>query len=154
MVCIIRATTDEQIEHAKKLCIEYAASLGIDLSFQDFEKELEEFPGEYSPPEERLLLARCEEKYVGCVGLRKITGEICEMKRLYVKPGFRGKGIGKALAKAVLEEAQTIGYSRMRLDTLPWMKKAISLYKSLGFESIEPYCHNPIEGSVFMELNL
>ncbi len=154
MVRIIHATTDEKIAHAKKLCREYAESLDIDLSFQNFENELEKFPKEYSPPEGRLLLARSTKKYVGCVALRKITDETCEMKRLYVKPPFRGKGIGKTLAKAVIKEARIIGYTRMRLDTLPWMKKAISLYTSLGFKPIEPYYPNPIEGSVFMELSL
>jgi len=154
MLKLIQADSEEYLSDVKDLLTEYAAWLGFDLHFQDFERELAEFPGEYAPPDGRLLLALCETQVAGCVALRKISEGVCEMKRLYVRPKFRGKGIGKGLAEAIIEEAQKIGYKRMRLDTVPFMKEAISLYRSLGFKEIEPYRYNPIEGAKFMELAL
>ena len=136
---------------ARDLFIEYANSLDIDLCFQNFDKELAELPGDYSVPAGRLLLVEHEGKIAGCVALRKIDDKICEMKRLYVKPGFRGLKIGKTLAEKIIEEARTIGYKKMRLDTLPQMREAINMYKSLGFEEIEPYRYNPGQGALFME---
>lgn len=150
MITIVHAG-EEYIGYIRQLFTEYAVSLGIDLSFQDFKKELEELPGEYTPPDGRLLLAQYNGHDAGCVGLRKITTEICEMKRLYVKPKFRRKGIGRNLATAIIEEARRIGYVRMRLDTLPSMKNAMALYHSLGFKPTKPYRYNPIEGAIFME---
>ena len=128
--------------------------MGFDLCFQNFDKELAELPGEYTPPDGRLIIAIIEKKIVGCVALRKLADGICEMKRLYVKPVYRGKGIGKRLAKFIIEEGKKIGYTYMRLDTVPAMKEAIALYCSMGFYEIKPYRENPIEGAMFLELNL
>ncbi len=145
MIIIVQAKSKEYLNQIQELFKEYAESLVFDLCFQSFEKELSELPGEYAPPDGCLLLALYEYKIAGCVALRKITKDICEMKRLYVRPEFRGKGIGKSLAKAIIEEAHKIGYTRMRLDTVSSMREAISLYNSLGFKNIEPYRYNPIQ---------
>lgn len=153
-VKFVQAESKEDLSHARKLFAEYAASLGFDLSFQNFENELAELPGEYAPPDGRLLLAIYERQVAGCVALRKISEGICEMKRLYVRPKFRGKGVGKGLAVAIIREALKGGYTRMRLDTVPSMKEAIAPYCSLGFKEIEPYRYNPIKDAMFMELTL
>jgi putative acetyltransferase len=150
----IHAESKEEILQVKKLFTEYAASLDFDLCFQNFDKELSELPGDYALPDGRLLLALDGKKTAGCVALRKISKDTCEMKRLYVKPESRGKRIGKVMAEYVIDEARKIGYSRMQLDTVPSMKEAVSLYQSLGFKKIEPYRYNPVEGAIFMELIL
>jgi GNAT superfamily N-acetyltransferase len=152
MLTITPALVPEHIKLVGELFVEYAESLGFDLCFQDFERELAELPGEYAPPRGRLLLGWTDGDAVGCVALRPIDGQACEMKRLYLRPTARGHGAGKALAVAVIDEARAIGYRVMRLDTVPWMTTAITLYKSLGFREIGPYRHNPIEGAKFMEL--
>jgi len=143
------------VDRARGLFEEYAAALGISLCFQNFDKELADLPGAYAPPDGRLFLAFYENKLAGCVGLRKIGDGTCEMKRLYVRPEFRGKRIGRALTEKLITEARALGYAQMRLDTLPAkMDDAIRLYRSLGFREIEPYYHNPVEGALFMELSL
>lgn len=136
------------------LFVEYSSDLEVDLTFQNFERELANLPGDYSPPTGCLLLAMVEKNAAGCVALRRLQNDVCEMKRLYVKPEFRNMKIGKALTKAAIGEAKRLAYKRMRLDSLPSMKEAQSLYKSLGFERITPYRFNPAEGTVFMELSL
>jgi ribosomal protein S18 acetylase RimI-like enzyme len=133
---------------------EYAASLGFDLSFQGFERELRELPGDYAPPRGGLLVARAGGEPAGCAALRPLDGETCEMKRLYVRPEFRGAGVGRALAEAVVEAARRAGYRRMRLDTVPSMQAARALYRTIGFREIEPYRFNPVPGTAFMELDL
>jgi putative acetyltransferase len=133
---------------------EYANSLAFDLSFQDFEKELESRPGRYALPEGYLLIAENQDGIVGCVAARKIDDGVCEMKRLFVRPEFRGTGIGRRLAMEIIRIAIRLGYSRMRLDTTPSMNEATSLYRSLGFYDTEPYCYNPVPGAVFLEVDL
>jgi ribosomal protein S18 acetylase RimI-like enzyme len=143
-----------EIEAARGLFVEYADALGVDLCFQDFDRELAGLPGAYGPPEGRLLLARDAGSPIACVALRKIGDGICEMKRLYVRPSHRGLGLGRALAEAAVREARELGYRAMRLDTLPSMAEAASLYLSLGFRDIEPYYENPVPGARFLELEL
>ncbi|MBM4162457.1 MAG: GNAT family N-acetyltransferase [Ignavibacteria bacterium] len=154
MLRSIDVKSSADVDLARDLFREYQSSLGIDLCFQEFDKELAELPGEYSPPDGRLILGYWASDLAGCVALRKIDDATCEMKRLYVRPAFRGKKIGRTLAEIIIGEARRMGYARMRLDSLPSMKEAIALYRSLGFRAIGPYRYNPIEGSMFMELDL
>jgi GNAT superfamily N-acetyltransferase len=134
----------------RELFLEYARSLATDLSFQDFDREIATLPGDYDP----ILVAYWNSEPAGCVALHGLDAGVCEMKRLYVRPAFRGHAIGRTLAERVIAEARGRGYVRMRLDTLPTMREAIPLYGSLGFVEIPPYRFNPIEGSKFMELDL
>ena len=143
-----------QIKGARGLFKEYADSTGLDLCFQNFEQELTSLPGDYAPPSGRLIVAYAGEEAAGCVALRRVDDSVCEMKRLYVRPAFRGTGLGRTLAERIVGEAREIGYGRMRLDTLPSMRSAIALYRSLGFREIEPYRFNPVEGALYMELEL
>ena len=154
MAQIITASTPALVAEARRLFEEYAAELNIDLCFQNFEEELATLPGKYAPPKGRLLLARQEDELTGCVGLRPLDEGISEMKRLYVRPAFRGSGIGKLLATEIITQARKIGYRSMRLDTLASMKPAIALYESLGFRQIPAYRYNPESCAVFMELEL
>jgi ribosomal protein S18 acetylase RimI-like enzyme len=155
MLKLVQAESEEQIGRARELFLEYAAATGIDLCFQNFDAELAALPGDYAPPDGRLILAvDGTQEVAGCVALRKIDEETCEMKRLYVRPASRGTGAGKSLALKIIEEARALGYARMRLDTLPSMQRAIRLYRALGFQPIEPYRYNPEEGAIFMELAL
>jgi ribosomal protein S18 acetylase RimI-like enzyme len=151
---IIEAHPSEHLTTVRELFLEYANSIEVDLCFQSFDRELAELPGGYAPPGGRLLLAMDGATAAGCVALRKIGDGICEMKRLYVGPAFRRRGLGRSLATAVIEAARQTGYERMRLDTLASMKEAIALYESLDFRRIEPYYHIPSGCAVFMELKL
>jgi ribosomal protein S18 acetylase RimI-like enzyme len=151
---IFEAETPDAIKSARELFEQYAASLGFDLSFQDFVAELQNLPGDYAPPHGCILLAKRDERIVGCVALRKLEDAICEMKRLYVIPEARRQGIGRNLAEAVILRAQALGYKRMRLDTLASMESANQLYSSLGFRPMPAYRYNPLEGAQFYELPL
>lgn len=148
------ATSAEDVEIIRRLFREYQVSLGIDLCFQNFENELAGLPGKYAPPEGRLYLAFEGELTAGCAALRKIEEGVCELKRLYVPPSNRGRGIGRLLAIQAVNDARQMGYKSMRLDTLPSMHRAQELYRELGFNPIAPYTNNPIKGAVFMELKL
>jgi len=150
-----QADTPSHIAQARELFLEYAQSLGFSLCFQNFDQELAGLPGDYAPPEGRLLLAEYEGQVVGCVALHKLEPGICEMKRLYLRPQARGKGFGRILADRIITEARHIGYPRIRLDTVePVMKDAVAMYRKLGFKEIAPYCANPISGVIYMELLL
>jgi putative acetyltransferase len=151
---IVRARSAEQIATARMLFKEYEASLGIELTFQGFAREVAELPGSYAPPAGRLFLATDGTEPAGCVALRLLGDGVCEMKRLYVRPTARGARLGRRLTETVIREARAIGYTRMRLDTLPSMKEAFALYQTLGFREIAPYYTTPIVGTRFMELDL
>jgi GNAT superfamily N-acetyltransferase len=152
---IYQAESTDDINQARVLFEEYASGLGFSLCFQNFDRELLNLPGDYAPPSGRLLLATEQDQLAGCVALRKLDPDVCEMKRLFLRPGYRGNGRGKVLVESIIGEARKLGYTRMRLDTLPGrMDKAIALYRSIGFVEIEPYCENPVEGAKFMELDL
>ncbi len=152
---MVQAVSPEQVEQARALFLEYANSLDFDLCFQSFDEELNGLPGSYAPPAGRLLLASCDGQAAGCIALRKLEDEICEMKRLYVRPAYRGKGVGRRLVDAVIAEGRDIGYQRMRLDTIESsMRDAIALYRRRGFREIAPYRTNPIAGALYLELLL
>jgi len=145
---VIEAATD--LAAIRELILEYATSLGVDLSFQHIEEELGTLETFY----EVILVAREDDGVAGCVALRHIDDELCEMKRLYIRPHFRGRGIARALVQAIIDLARARGYARMRLDTLPSMRDAMRLYESFGFVDIPPYRYNPVEGTRYMELLL
>ena len=150
-----QAESPSQLAQARELFLEYAQSLGFSLCFQNFDQELATLPGGYAPPEGRLLLAEYEGQVVGCVALHKLESDTCEMKRLYLRPQARGKGLGRIFADRIIAEARQIGYRRMRLDTVePVMKDAVAMYRKLGFKEIAPYCPNPMSGVIYMELLL
>jgi putative acetyltransferase len=155
VLTLTQAESPQQIAQARELFLEYAQSLGFSLCFQNFDKELAGLPGDYAPPEGRLLLGEYVGELAACVALHKLESEICEMKRLYLRPNFRGKGLGRTLAERIIVEARQIGYRRMRLDTVaPLMNDAVAMYRKLGFREIEPYRANPIAGAMYMELEL
>ena len=155
MLTIVQASSETQIAEARSLFREYEAWLDLDLCFQGFEEELAGLPGKYAEPNGRLLLAYSDEKLAGCIALRRLEENGCEMKRLFVRDGFRGQQIGVRLIEHLIADAREIGYSKMRLDTFPpKMGKAVSLYESHGFEPIPPYYDNPHSDVLFMELSL
>ena len=149
-----RADAPGDLPIVRELFEEYGRSIGIDLSFQGFDHELATLPGKYAPPHGTVIVARAEDTPIGCVALRMIDEQACEMKRLYVRPAARGLHIGAELARRIIQAAEARGYESMRLDTLETMKSAVALYKHLGFREIPPYIYNPIPGAIFMEKRL
>ena len=154
MTTILPASSAPEIAAACEIIREYAGSLGVDLCFQNLERELAGLPGEYAPPRGRFLLACVDEKVAGCVAVRPCSAEICEMKRLYVRPPYRGLGLGRQLATTAVAEARAIGYREMRLDSLPFMEDAVRLYVQMGFRPCAPYYDTPIAGTRFLSLAL
>lgn len=150
----LQPATDADLDDVRGLLREYAASLAFPLDFQEFDREVAELPGSYAPPGGALLVARTSDGPVACVAVRALSAEICELKRLYVRPVARGGGLGRLLVEAALTEARRLGYRRVRLDTVPGMETAQALYERLGFREIEPYTRNPIAGARFLELDL
>jgi ribosomal protein S18 acetylase RimI-like enzyme len=153
---IVQAQSAREIQQVRELFGEYVAWLGINLCFQNYDKEVADLPGDYTPPSGRLLLALADDgEAAGCAALRDLGNGVCEMKRLFVRPNFRGQRLGWQLAEMILAEARAIGYQHIRLDTLPGkMDRAIAMYRTLGFKDIAPYYNNPVAGVAFMELTL
>jgi ribosomal protein S18 acetylase RimI-like enzyme len=152
---IYRATSESDLDAARRLFREYVAELDFDLDFQNFEREMDALPGPYAPPTGAILLAEHTDEPVGVVAVQPLDEDgVCEMKRLYVVPEHRGSGIGRALAEAILDVARKLGYDTMRLDTVASMTPARSLYRSLGFEERSAYYHNPLDDVVYMERSL
>jgi ribosomal protein S18 acetylase RimI-like enzyme len=154
---MLRIFSAQDVEHhaiARVLFVEYAEQLGHGLEFQQFDRELETLPGPYAPPQGCLLLASDGNDWIGCVALRPQSATICELKRMYIRPAYRRRGIARRMTAEIIRIARQIGYERMRLDTLAPMTPARRLYESMGFRQIEPYYHNPIDGAVFYELDL
>jgi ribosomal protein S18 acetylase RimI-like enzyme len=154
MATLRQAESPEDVATAGTLFQEYGASLGFKLCFQGFDQELAGLPGDYAPPAGRLLLLIEDGKVAGCVALRRLEADACEMKRLYVRPEYRGRALGRFLAESIISEARGLGYARLRLDTVPTMAVAIALYRDLGFREIAPYRENPISGALYFELRL
>jgi GNAT superfamily N-acetyltransferase len=150
----IREAQAAEFPAVRELIEEYVAALGVDLSFQEIDAELGDLAATYGPPDGQILVGLVDGEIAGCVALRPLEEDCCEMKRLYVRPAFRSAGLGRRLAVAVIDAASRLGYARMRIDTLPQMGAARKLYASLGFREIEPYRFNPIPGTAFMELAL
>jgi ribosomal protein S18 acetylase RimI-like enzyme len=156
MLNIFQAEKTEDVAVVRELMLEYATSLEFNLCFQGFEEEMSSLPGKYAPPTGRLLLAFWEGRPAGVIALRALQEQgLCEMKRLYVRPEFRGHAIGRILAERLISEARESGYSRMRLDTVPGqMDRAIAMYRELGFKETGPYYNSPVSQTLFMELDL
>lgn len=151
---LLQASTPDQWDEARRLVREYAASLNVDLSFQNLEQELEHLTTEYAAPKGAFLLARHGDRYVACIGVRHLSENIGEMKRLYVAPAARGTGLGRALVEQIIVRARELGYGALLLDTLPFMKEAQALYLSMGFKPTAAYRFNPVAGSAFLRLDL
>ena len=155
---LCRPDSPADLASATEIFREYATRLGVDLCFQNFEEELATLPGEYAPPGGAILLAHVDGRLAGCGALRPIAdvdyANACEMKRLFVRPDFRGLGLGRLIAEALLDEARRAGYSAMLLDTLDEMEAARELYTSLGFEEIPPYYFNPLSGAHYLKADL
>jgi GNAT superfamily N-acetyltransferase len=154
MSAIIPAITPSHIQSARDLFREYEAFLRVDLCFQRFEEELAGLPGRYAPPRGALLLAMTDGQVAGCVAMRPLAGNACEMKRLFVRPDYLGQGIGRKLALTIIESARAAGYARMRLDTLEKLQPALGLYADLGFRACPAYYENPLPGVVYLERDL
>lgn len=151
---IVVADTSKRLEDVRLLFLEYESYLGLDLSFQDFDREVRNLPGEYGQPGGAILIAYSNGRAAGCVALKSLGDGICEMKRLYVRPGNRGMGLGRALSESIIQRARRMGCSRMRLDTLSSLREAMGLYESMGFRRVEPYYDNPLPDVVYWELDL
>lgn len=147
----ITDAAEDDLNTVRELLREYEASLGVSLDFQGFDDEVAELPGAYAPPHGALLIASDD---AGCVALRRIDEQTCELKRLYVRPAWRGLGLGRQLTLAALDRARELGYRQVRLDTLPGMERAQALYDELGFREIAAYRRNPVPGARFLELEL
>lgn len=154
MTRIEQAVSPQEIATARELFAEYQRAIGVDLCFQGFQAEVAGLPGAYAPPRGRLLIAWVDGVPAGCGALRPLEGNAAELKRMWVRPDFRGRGLGRAAAEALLEAARAAGYARVRLDTLPAMTEAQALYRSLGFRVVPPYNDNPHPGAIHMELVL
>jgi GNAT superfamily N-acetyltransferase len=151
---IVTATLPAHYAHARRLFEDYQRWLGIDLSFQSFSEELDQISTIYGPPSGTLLLIKSDDRYVGCVGLRLLEGNLAEMKRMYLEEAFRGRGVGRALTKECISAARGLGYSAIRLDTIPRLNIALTIYRDLGFVEITPYRYNPDPSAIFLELKL
>lgn len=154
MIEIHTAQTPDDLESIRVLFREYQQGLGVDLCFQDFQAELEGLPGKYVAPAGALLIAKEGLSACGCVAVRPMEGTICEMKRLFVRPEWRGRGLGRRLARTILDQARSLGYAVMRLDTLDRLTEAMMLYESLGFRRIRAYYDNPLAGVAYWEIDL
>lgn len=150
----LRVDGSDHLNDASDLFMEYSRSIGISLCFQGFDEELDGLPGKYSPPKGSLMLAYIGGRAAACAALRFVSDDICELKRVFVRDAYRGTGLGREIVERMIEEARTLGYGYMRLDTLPSMTAAQKLYFSLGFHEIEPYIYNPHKGTLYMELKL
>jgi GNAT superfamily N-acetyltransferase len=153
-VQLLQATTPHEWNEARLLVREYAAALDVDLSFQNFAAELEHLPTEYATPTGAFILAEEDGQYLACIAVRQFAAEVGEIKRLYVAPAARGRGLGRVLVERIIAEARKLGYRSLLLDTLPFMKEAQSLYLSMGFRATTAYRFNPIAGSAFLRLDL
>lgn len=151
---IKQASTEKEIEAVRRLFREYEAFLDVDLGFQNFDAEFAGLPGKYARPDGELLIGLNGNRILGCVAVRRLDDGVCEMKRLYVKPEARGTGLGRRLAREIIDIAREMGYSLMRLDTLDRLTQAMHLYETLGFKRTAPYYDNPLQGVVYWELPL
>lgn len=143
-----------ELDEIRRLFGEYVAWLGVDMSFQAYDEELRNLPGKYGEPDGRLYLAKVDGRAAGCVGLRRFDHTRCEMKRLYVRPPFRGFGAGRMLAQRIVDDARSIGYGSMLLDTMSTFTEAVALYLGMGFVEVPPYYHNPYPNIIYLEKQL
>jgi len=151
---VLSESDTTELEHVRQFFRNYAGWLGVDLGFQNFDLEMASLPGAYSGPAGRLFYAEVGGKPAGCVGIRKFSEGVCEMKRLYVEPDSRGHGVGRELALAAIHAARELGYQRMMIDTQPAMRIAVKLYRELGFQEAPAYYPTPVEGTIFLSLDL
>jgi len=155
VITFAQAVSAADVALARTLFKEYEQSIGVSLCFQNFDQELANLPGDYAPPSGRLLLVRVDDQIAGCIALRKLDDSTSEMKRLYLRPEFRGRGLGEPIVQTLIHEAKLIGYSKIRLDTIPGrMDQAINLYRSIGSKEIPAYYDTPFDDTLYMELDL